>query len=429
MSARRDWTGEDLPGGWHVLCKAPAHNRVTRWTCRHACGSVSDLATKALDKRLPCGACCAQESRGAWCGHHVCEHGTHLVGTPCPEPPTLVRPDLEPYEVRPGLCTRCQAPEEGEDGPKCVCDQLWPEEGARRPLHLVDLVLTDLEDTIDVRDLEGAPLDPYDQCPPPGSPEREDVREVPTPERGGPYRDVLLDRIGQAIEARDTRSKQGRVGPSELGGCERRLAYRLAHGAQLNRGDRWRPQVGTAVHAWLEGAFSSDEGARWLTELRVTVGQVGEQAIAGSLDLFDRLEGRVVDWKVVGPTTLRSAAGGHASAKYHGQIQLYGLGAENHFGPGSVTSVSLAFLPSAGTLDQAVLLTWPYDRAVGEALVARAHRLAMLLTLAPVEAVLSLASITEDYCGSCPVLAAGHCPGASTRVAAPAPALRFKRAD
>ena len=117
--------------------------------------------------------------------------------------------------------------------------------------------------------------------------------------RGGDptlVRDELLDAIRAAIRAHP-RSAQTRIGPSEIGTpCQRRLGYRVAGVRPVQAGgDGWRPTVGTAVHSWLEAAFSDPrladaEGeARWVTEAQVDVGEIGGVRITGRCDLYDRV--------------------------------------------------------------------------------------------------------------------------------------------
>ena len=49
--------------------------------------------------------------------------------------------------------------------------------------------------------------------------------------------------------AHHPRSLQKRIGPSEVGTpCDRRIGYKLLGHTENERGDAWKPTVGTAVH-------------------------------------------------------------------------------------------------------------------------------------------------------------------------------------
>lgn len=169
------------------------------------------------------------------------------------------------------------------------------------------------------------------------------------------------------------RSLQKRIGPSELGtDCDHCLAAKLAGWEQHRQGD-WLPFIGTSVHATLAGIFER-AGDRWMVETEVNVGWVGEQEIWGSSDLFDRETGTVIDWKIVGPTTLASAKRG-PSPVYFRQLNLYGLGFRNagHV----VRRVAIAYLPrNATSLSAAVWWEGHFDPAVANATLERADRMA-----------------------------------------------------
>ncbi len=179
------------------------------------------------------------------------------------------------------------------------------------------------------------------------------------------------------------RSLQKKIGPSEIGTpCDHCLAAKLAGWEQTEQGVAWLPTIGTAVHAWIEQAFLIHEadsnrphttGRRWFTERSVMVGHIGGQEIWGSTDLLDVAAGMTVDWKVVGPSTLRTVKTG-PSEVYRVQADLYAKG-WNDAGV-RVDHVAIAYLPrNAVTLDQAVWWHAPHDRSRAEAALERANRL------------------------------------------------------
>lgn len=144
--------------------------------------------------------------------------------------------------------------------------------------------------------------------------------------------DLILERIA-AQDANRPRSLQASVGPSDLGGdCDHCLAAKFAGWTQT-RELAWLPYVGTAVHASLGQAFDTSTG-EWLVESPVSVGKVAGVDVWGTADLFHLPTRTVVDFKVVGITTLRKAraavkAGrGIHDPKYRAQAHLYGAGFE-----------------------------------------------------------------------------------------------------
>lgn len=148
------------------------------------------------------------------------------------------------------------------------------------------------------------------------------------------------------------RSRQVHLGPSELGiECDRQVVGKLASVHKTNNvSDPWPSIVGTAVHAWLASAFADEnvreQVLRWAPEVRVTP----HPDHPGTADLYDAWEQAVVDWKVLGATSLSKVKNGGPSQKYKIQLILYGMGYRALGLP--VKRVVLAGLPrTAATLD------------------------------------------------------------------------------
>jgi hypothetical protein len=242
----------------------------------------------------------------------------------------------------------------------------------------------------------------------------------------------LLHVIRQSI-VDHPRSHQVMIGPSELGGpCLRRIGLRLAQVPAVQHVPSWRPTVGTAVHSWLEGAFTTDwehvagggSDYRWATETRVMVGHVGGQEVWGTCDLYDRCTATVVDWKIVGPTTLRATASGGPVSGYRSQVQLYGKGFRNAGLP--VERVAIMLLPAAGDLNDHVWHSEPYSESIATEALARADGIASALTLAGPDIVIPALPTASHFCGSCPWFSysaengsATACPGHSPRASRP----------
>lgn len=210
------------------------------------------------------------------------------------------------------------------------------------------------------------------------------------------------------------RSQQKLIGPSEIGtDCDHCLAAKLAGWEETERDVAWLPFIGTAVHAELANIFeacnaraiAAGQRPRWRVEKRVEVGTIGGHHISGTCDLYDTFDGTVLDWKIVGAQTLRTAKAAPKPV-YRIQGQLYGLGQEN--AGHTPRRVAIAHLPrNAVSLAQAVISVEDYDPSVARQALERANRIhANLTTLASIGAEVRDAWITDqaraEGCFSCP---------------------------
>lgn len=211
------------------------------------------------------------------------------------------------------------------------------------------------------------------------------------------------------------RSLQKEIGPSELGTpCTRKLAYRLADAPEHNHRDPWRPTVGTATHAWIAEALAGWNAehheelgfSRYLIECPVMVGVVNGRPVTGSSDCYDRVTCEVIDWKIVGTTTLKTARQGNRQGVgigkpgYRAQAHLYGRGFELRGLP--VVAVNIAYLPASGELREAVWQRELYDRSIAEQAIARADAVARAMDAAGAEALIAGLPRVDDLCLYCP---------------------------
>lgn len=253
-------------------------------------------------------------------------------------------------------------------------------------------------------------------------------------QRGGDptlVRDELLSMISDAI-TNHPRSQQTKIGPSEMGTpCKRRLGYKLLGVEPSNNGGgpAWRPTVGTAVHAWLEDMIAGvnidlekrGHPPRFYAEFKVDVGTVLGEPVNGSCDLYDRATAGVIDWKIVGPTTLKKVRSVGVSQDYKVQRQLYGRGWRRR--GLAVDWVACFFLPANGELREAVWDWEPYDEKVAEYYLDRTAQVKALVTAFGRKA-LPILTTGDAYCGHCPFFMPAStvieeaCPGWDARKAA-----------
>jgi hypothetical protein len=163
------------------------------------------------------------------------------------------------------------------------------------------------------------------------------------------------------------RSVQRTLGPSEIGApCARQIVGKLVGyampghpgGARTNHvPDMWPAIIGTAVHAWMGDTFDRENETlgteRYRTEIRV----FPTPEHPGNSDLYDAAEQAIVDWKVLGPTSLAKIRSGKPPRKYVVQTLLYGLGCQLAGLP--VRRVVICALPrTEATLDS--LYVWDH---------------------------------------------------------------------
>ena len=235
-------------------------------------------------------------------------------------------------------------------------------------------------------------------------------------------RDELLWLIGIAIKSHP-RGLQVEVGPSEIGTpCNRKLGHKLNNTEALRHNVSWRPIIGVAVHQWLAERFTeANEGltfARYLVETRLDCGEINKVPLIGSSDLFDRVTQTVVDWKVVGKTTLDEARRHGPSEQYRTQAHLYGRGFTRR--GLDVSRVAIMYLPNSDELTASVYWSEPYSETIAVAALDRATAIAYAMQVAGAAEVLPHLPTADDYCSRCPWFFPGatdlrrSCPGDSS---------------
>ena len=149
--------------------------------------------------------------------------------------------------------------------------------------------------------------------------------------------------------------------------CDRQLRFRLDNHPPINHSDPLRALVGTGTHTVLEGIFSP-LAPRFIAETAVHYGP-----LVGIVDLYDRVERAVVDWKTVTLDKLKSLRRTGPTVQHVIQTQLYGAGMQER-GERPLW-VSLVYLPTDGKLADAYLWRMPFDIGAADAAVDRVHGL------------------------------------------------------
>jgi hypothetical protein len=218
-----------------------------------------------------------------------------------------------------------------------------------------------------------------------------------------------LDTLRNGINA-NPRSAQRRIGPSEIGvPCTRALIHKLHKDEEPPRAAAWKPAVGTALHTQVEEWFNAvsqgdEQHGRWLTEQRVTVGEIGGEPITGSTDLWDDWSHAVIDHKFVGKTNLANYRANGPSVQYRVQGHLYGRGWVNAGKKPDI--VMIAFVPRDGELEDTYFWWEQYNPFIAQAALDRANQLHAAMTALGVGPVLAsyppCESIWCPWCGNGP---------------------------
>jgi CRISPR/Cas system-associated exonuclease Cas4 (RecB family) len=197
----------------------------------------------------------------------------------------------------------------------------------------------------------------------------------------------LLLHVLHAKDASRDRSLQTEVGPSEIGGCKRKVWYRLNAQPHTNENQsKLAAIMGTAIHSAIEEAIGAldPEGKEYLVETEVAFGDM-----KAHVDLFVPSTGAVIDWK----TSKIKNLSYFPSNQQRWQVQLYGyLLTKNGY---QVNTVNLVAIARDGAEKDIKVHTEPYDETMA---------LAALSWLANVKASTTLPepekdqSFCKNYC-------------------------------
>lgn len=257
------------------------------------------------------------------------------------------------------------------------------------------------------------------------------MTEVPQPSSDHIYRSELLAYIQAKIDEHP-RSHQAQIGPSEIGGCPTKVAWKITHGGESDREGGWAAAKGSVLHAWLDEhvfgpqpSLMPDGTQRWYSDLKLE--PVVDWVNGGTLDLYDKLMQTVVDFKLPGDWTMKSVRAGKLSPAYYIQSQVYALGLERMGYP--ISKTALLFLPMcgddlSGAARGAVLKVWPYERQVALDALERVAATKRLVEAVGLPAAMEMLPKISDFCSGCPAFVGNKdrratCPGVTGKAVAP----------
>lgn len=171
-------------------------------------------------------------------------------------------------------------------------------------------------------------------------------------------KELLLQVLHNKDAGRD-RSTQKEVGPSELGGCRRKVWYRINGQPETNDNElKLAAIMGTAIHAEIEKALAIADptGERFVVEQEVEA-----EGIKAHIDLWIPETGAVVDWKT---SKVRNLAY-FPSTQQRWQVQVYGYLLEKS-GKGKPKTVNLVAIARDGDERDVKVHTEDYDPAIAQ---------------------------------------------------------------
>ena len=165
-------------------------------------------------------------------------------------------------------------------------------------------------------------------------------------------KDLLVKALYEKENSRG-RSIQTEIGPSELGGCRRKVWYKLNSQPETNDSElKLAAIMGTAIHNSIEQALSDNKDVM----LEQAVEHNGMKA---HIDLYIPGTGDVVDWKTVKLKNLTY----FPSQQQRWQIQTYGYLIEQS-GLGKVHNVHLVAIPRDGDERDVKVHSEKYDSSI-----------------------------------------------------------------
>lgn len=153
-----------------------------------------------------------------------------------------------------------------------------------------------------------------------------------------------------------SRSQQQTVGPSEVGGCPRRLWYKLHNQEVTNENTLSLASIlGTSIHSHIQKIFYEQDpfAERFLLEQEF---ESPEDDLIGHVDMYDKINEEIIDWK----TSTKSNLGRYFPSKpQRWQVQLYGYLVNRGGYP--VKTVTLVGIPRDGDERDIVYHSEPFS--------------------------------------------------------------------
>lgn len=151
------------------------------------------------------------------------------------------------------------------------------------------------------------------------------------------------------------RGQQKEVGPSEIGGCARKVWHKINGTPKENETLRMAAAYGTAIHSWIESRFDIDDPfqTKFMREV-----EVSHDGLMGHVDCYDIANEEVIDWK----STTKKNARYFPSDQQITQVQIYGYLMRANLHP--VQTVTLVSFLRDGNENDIRFHSEPYSESV-----------------------------------------------------------------
>lgn len=168
------------------------------------------------------------------------------------------------------------------------------------------------------------------------------------------------NKLLEVLIAKDStrgRGTQLNIGPSEVGGCRRRVYYRTHEQPKTNSTLRLAAIMGTSIHKTIEEAFYRIDPfqEKYILEM-----EVAHEGLTGHIDLYMPLEKELVDWKTI---KLKNAKK-FPTQEQKMQVHLYGyLLRKNGY---ELDTVTLVAISRDGDERDIKIYSVPYDETIAQ---------------------------------------------------------------
>ena len=163
---------------------------------------------------------------------------------------------------------------------------------------------------------------------------------------------LLLDAL-KTKDAGKSRSTQVQIGPSELGGCRRKVWYRLNNQPVTNNNElKLAAIMGTAIHTENEKALADNKDV-------ILESEVEYNGMKAHIDCWIPSTGDVIDWKTVKKQNLSY----FPSQQQRWQVQVYGYLIDKS-GTGKPRTVSLVAIARDGDERDVKVHSEPYNESI-----------------------------------------------------------------
>lgn len=169
--------------------------------------------------------------------------------------------------------------------------------------------------------------------------------------------------------ARTIQSREGRIGPSDVGFCRQKAALMTRGVEQTDEKPINAAQIGTAIHAYVAQAFEWANPDHWVVEQPVTATLPNGVEISGTADLMLRDWNALIDVKTVDGFEWVKREG--TSQNHRFQRHLYALGAVQE---GILSEDNLLvgnlYIDRSGKEKEPLLLLEPFDPTLTNEIVS-----------------------------------------------------------